>query len=208
MPSKLIKTRISIKNIAHNKSHLYNKFPVLIRSNYLGFCNNIWEILTCILIKTFSAVFLYPCKCSLVLFVIINSNSDTTKNFNLINPLCTNTKIFLKYICITEASCNSHRYCTDINICFIAHPTCCNCTSCKTKNFFCYISRNGSIVCILNIMSIDGKCRQATLCMCCQNCCQINSTWTFCSIESPYSLNCGWIHIKCLCSIAPAWCYR
>ena len=25
---------------------------------------------------------------------------------------------------------------------------------------------------------------------------------------TPYSLNCGWIHIKCLCSIAPTWCYR
>ena len=55
-------------------------------------------------------------------------------------------------------------------------------------------------------MSVDTECRKALLCMCSKNGCQIYSTRSLCSVESPYSLDGLWIHIHGLSSVAPAWC--
>jgi len=55
-------------------------------------------------------------------------------------------------------------------------------------------------------MSIDTECRKTFLCMCSKYGSKVNCSWSFCSIEAPYSFDCLRIHIHCFCAIAPAWC--
>ena len=57
-------------------------------------------------------------------------------------------------------------------------------------------------------MSIDGKSRKPTLCMCRHNCCQIHRTRALRSVESPDSFDGVRIHIESLCSVTPTGRHR
>ena len=191
---------VTVHQVFDDTHHLNNEFPVTV---FLFTCSlQFFRIL----IKTFNTFFFGPCKSFFVFCMIIDSFCHTTDNFYLINGLYTHAKIFFKEFRADDRSADTHTDRSNLQVGFSSHSSTCNgCTS-ESQQFFFYVCRDRCVICILYVCSVNTECRKTFLSMCCQNRCQINSSWSFCTIESPYSFDSIWIHIHGFCTVAPAWC--
>ena len=190
---------ITIHQVFDDTHHLNYEFPVRIFlfTGLLQFFR--------ILVKAFDTFFFGPCKSFFIFCMIINTFSHTANDFYLVNRLYTHSQILFEERWINDRSANTHTDGTDLQIRFSSHSCTSNSCTSKSQQFFFNVSRDRSIICILNIMSIDTKCRKTFLSMCSKYRCQIYSTRSFCSVESPNSFDGIWIHIHSLSSVAPAW---
>ena len=179
------KTRIALHQITNDEGHLHNELPV--------------SILTCTILLLFRtvlvpaficlAIFLCPSHCLLIFLVVVDTLFHTTKNLSLIYALIAHTKVLLEEILIYDTTCDTHALATDREVALATHRSDSKRSACPTKNLFCNILWDAVICNILYIVAIDAKCRQALLSMTSQYCCQIYSTWTLSTIETP---NCLW----------------
>ena len=155
LESHFTKFRIALHKVAHNDSHLHNEFPIFVfLLTSLGLCGDI-EILALI----FLAILFCPCHGFSELFLIIDTFSHTTDNFSQVYRFATDTQIFLEEIRVYNRTGNTHGYATHRQIRFSAHGCYCLCGTCKTKQFFCNVGRNGIVIQILHITSINAKSR-------------------------------------------------
>ena len=136
--------------------------------------------------------------------MIINTLRHTADDLNLIHGLYTHAKIFLDELTVYNRACNSHGDSTDLQVRFSTHGCCSDrCTS-KTKKLLLDILRNLLGICLLNILTVNTKCRKTLLRMSCQYSGKIYCTWSLCTIKAPYCFDGIFIHIHRLRSITPA----
>ena len=155
LESHFAKFRITLYQVAHDKSHLHNKLPIFVfLLTGLGLCGDI-EILALI----FLAILFCPCHRFSKLFFIIDTFSHATDNFSQVYRFATDAQIFLEEIRIHNRTGNTHGYATHRQIRFSAHGCYCLCGTCKTKQFFCNIGRDGIVIQILHITSVNAKSR-------------------------------------------------
>ena len=196
----LVKVFISVHKVFDDNCHLNNELELLL---FL-----LWRSLKLfwVLIPTNLASLFCPFKSFLELSLIIDSLWHTTDDFHLVNRLYTHSKVRLDEIRIDDRSTDTHCNRSNLKVRCSSHGCCCNSCTSESEKFLFNVFRNCCVVSFLNVMSVNSECRKSLLCMCSKYRCKVYSSRSLCSVESPYSFDCLWIHIHCLSSVAPARC--
>ena len=186
--------------VADDESHLDNEFPVGILAGA------VLLLFGTVLVPTFIhlAVLLCPCHSLGILLMVVNAFIHAAENFGLIHALVAHAQIFLEEVLVNDTACDTHALATNREIALATHCSNSKCGTCPTENLLLYISRDGVVGQVLNIMAIDAECRKTLLCMTGQYCSQIYGTGTLCAIETPNGLGPVRMHIHSFRTIAPA----
>ena len=189
---------ISVHQIFDDAHHLNDKLPILFLffRSLLNFRR--------VLIKTFPALFLGPCKSFLKFFFVVDTFCHTADDFHFIHGFHTHAQIFFDKCRINDGSADSHTDGSDLQIGFSPHGGSCHSRTAEAEKFFLYIFRNLRIVCILHIMAINTERRKPLLGMGSQYGSQINRSGTLRSIEAPNRFDGHGIHVHGFCAVAPA----
>ncbi|MPN37115.1 hypothetical protein SDC9_184631 [bioreactor metagenome] len=138
--------------------------------------------------------------------MVIDAKFHTAHNFSGFHPFVADAEILLIKITICIRTHDAHGNIADADIGFVPHLTNCCRTACKTENFFLDIFRNRAVCNILNITTVDRKCRKSLLGVRCKYRRKINRTRSLRAVESPDGFDGRRVHIHCLTAVAPAGC--
>ena len=105
---------------------------------------------------------------------------------------------------VDDGAADAHGDRTDLEIGLAAHCGSRNRRSAKAKELFFHILWNLPVVLLLHIMTVNAKCRQAFLCMRCENGGEIDGTRALRTIKAPDGLDCHRVHVHGLRPVAPA----
>ena len=188
----------AVHQLFDNNSHLYDELELLFLL-LLGHLK-----LRRVLVEADGAGLFRPLQSLLELFVVVDTLCHTTDNFNLIYRLHTHSQVFLDEFRADDGSTDTHGNGTDLQVGFSSHAGCCHCGAAEAKQFCLYVLRNGLIVRILNIMSVDTEGRKSLLCVGSQYGSQVYSARSLGSVQSPYALDSQRIGIHGLGAVAPA----
>ena len=192
---------VAVHKVLDDDHHLHHKFPVLI----LLFATLLQEFR--ILVPSFLAVFLGPCKCLFVFGLVVDFLGHAADNFHFVYRFHTHTQVFFDKGRVDNRATDTHTNRTDLQPALAAHRGCCHCCSTKAKQFLFHIFGNLFLVGFLHITAIDAKCRTTLLCMGGKHRCQIHCSRTLCAVKAPYTLYGQWVKVHGFRTIAPAWCY-
>ena len=103
----------------------------------------------------------------MILVFIVNFKRDAAQNLGHVHPFGAYSEIFLKYVRIAYAACNTHCHSADIDIRFVFHPADGNRRLGKSQYFFAYIRGNFGVVNVAYLFSVYGKCGKPFLCIRC-----------------------------------------
>ena len=160
-----------------------------------------------VLVKADGTGLFCPLQSLLKLFVVIDTLCHTTDNFNLIYRLHTHSQVFLDEFRADDGSADTHGNGTNLQVGFSSHACCCYCGAAEAEQFCLYVLRDGLVVSILYVMSVDTKCRKSLLCVGSQYGSQVYSARSLGSVQSPYALDGQRIGIHGLGTVAPAGSY-
>ena len=188
----------AVHQLFDDNCHFYNKLELL----FLLLLSHLK--LRRVLVKADSTGLLRPLQSLLKLFMIVDTLCHTTDNFNLVYRLHTHSQIFLDEFRADDGSADTHGNGTNLQVGFSSHACCCYCGAAEAEKLCLYVLRDGLIVSILNVMSVDTECRKSLLCMGSQYGSQVYSARSLGSVQSPYALDGQRVGVHGLGAVAPA----
>ena len=102
------KIRVALIQILDNDCHLCSELPILFLL-LVRLLNKIRVLVIALL-----CIFLDPCKCLLVLILIVDMLFHTTKDLYLIDRLYTHAKVLLEEVMVDDRSADTHTLRTDL----------------------------------------------------------------------------------------------
>ena len=189
---------ISVHQILDDAHHLYHELPVLV----LLLSGLLYRL--GILVEAFLAVFLHPPKSFLVFLLVVNALSHAAYDLHLVNGLHPHAQIFFDESGIDDGAADAHADRTDLQVGFAPHGSHCHRRPAETQQLLLHVLRNGSVVRLLHIMTVDAESRKPLLGMGGQHGCQINRAGTLRSVEAPHALYGLRLHVHSLRAVAPA----
>ena len=199
LESQLAQTRIALHQVADDKGHLHHELPVGI---LLLAC---LLTLRTVLVPSFLhlAIFLRPSHGLLIFLLVINALVHTAENLRLVHTLVAHTQIFLEEFLVHDTPRDSHALASDGQVTLSAHLRHGHRRPRPTENLLGHIRRDGIVIHVLHIVSVNAKSRQSLLRMAGQHRRKIDSPRTFRPVEAPYSLGPIRIHIHGLRTVTP-----
>ena len=165
-------------------------------------------ILFVIFIFAIAEVFISPGQRHFQFGFVVNLLIDTATQFGHIHRLDFHSQPGFKEVVINNGTGDTHRNAAQRQIAFTFHAGDGQTGAGKAQQFFFNIGRNRCVIGILNVMTVNGECRDAFLAVSCQSRCQVNSAGTFSAVKAPNGFRAGWIHVDGFTAIAPARRYR
>ena len=150
------------------------------------------------------AVFVDPLHRFLELLGVEDVEVHATQNLHQRHILRAHAEIVLQEVGVHDASGNSHAGIAQRQIRLAAHRRNSLGGAGEAQYLLCYVGRNGVIVEVLHVVTVDAKGGQSLLGMCSEHCSQIDGTRALRSVESPHSLRVVRVHIHRLRAVAPA----
>ena len=141
------------------------------------------------------AVFLHPLHRFLELLGIEDVEVHAAQNLHQRHILRAHAEIVLQEVGVHDGAGDAHAGVTQRQIRLAAHRSNSLGGAGKAQYLLCYVGRNGVIVEVLHVVTIDAKGGQSLLGMSCKHGSQIDGTRALRSVESPHRLRVVRIHV-------------
>ena len=150
------------------------------------------------------AVFLDPLHRHLELLGVEDVEVHAAQNLHQRHILRAHAEVVLQEVGVHDASGDAHAGIAQRQIRLAAHRSNSLGGAGKAQYLLCHIGRDGVIVEVLHVMTVDAKGGQSLLGMCGEHSSQIDGTRALRSVESPHSLRVVRVHVHRLRAVAPA----
>ena len=197
---------IAVHQVADNHHRLYGELPVgilfltvltltlAVEGGHRG-SREEWTVFVIVVAFLWLAVFLYPRHRLLKLLVVEDLKVHTAQNLHQRHILCAHAQVVLQEVGIHNRTGYTHTGVTHREVALALHRSHRLSGTCKAQDLLCDICRDGVVVEILHIVSVDTEGRQSLLGVSGQHGCEIHSTRALCAVESPYSLGIIRVHV-------------
>ena len=150
------------------------------------------------------AVLVDPLHGALELLVVVNLEVYAAQYFHQVGILGAHAQIVLEEVGVDDASGNAHAGVAQREVRLATHGGHSLCCACKAQYFLGYVGRDGVVVQVLHVVSVDAEGGQSLLCVGSQYGSQIDGTRALRSVEAPYGLRIVGVHVHGLRAVAPA----
>ena len=150
------------------------------------------------------AVFVDPLHRFLELLGIEDVEVHATQNLHQRHILRAHAEVVLQEVGVHDGAGNAHAGVAQRQIRLAAHRSNSLGGAGKAQYLLCYVGRNGVIVEVLHVVTVDAKGGQSLLGMCGEHGSQIDSTRALRTVKSPHSLRVVRVHVHRLRAVAPA----
>ena len=201
--AQFLQLGIALQEIPDDDGHLHGELPVLVL-----FLTGFLQIRPVADIFVFLAVLFSPFERLLELFVVVDAPFHPADDLHFVDAFTAHPQVVFEEVRVHDGTGDTHADGADGEVALSPHGGGRHGAFGKAEDLFLYIGRDGLVVGILHVVSVDAEGGKAFLGVGGQHGSQVYGAGTLRSVEAPHGLDGVRVHIHGFRSVAPAGGYR